>query len=128
MIEPGYAGIHPIFRARIATNLANQLDYLGRQVEAVEHWDIALHAIPNFAMAHGNRGIGLIHLARGLYDEKHGAGETGYGVSWLLRAPPRGLTSDYGAGSTGIQTSFRRRNQSVQGGLYRASEATPIER
>lgn len=73
MIERGYAGIHPILRAQIATNLANQLDYLGRQVEAVEHWDIALQAIPNFAMAHGNRAIGLIHLARGLYDEKQAA-------------------------------------------------------
>lgn len=71
MIETGYDEAHPVFKAQIATNLANFLSQLGRQIEAVELWDSALRSVPNFAMAHGNRGLGLIQLARALYDEGH---------------------------------------------------------
>lgn len=73
MTEPGFQDINPIFKARITTNLANLLNQLGRQIEAIELWDMALEAGPNFAMAHGNRGIGVIRLAQGLYDESHAA-------------------------------------------------------
>lgn len=73
MTEPGFQDIDPIFKARITTNLANLLNQLGRQIEAIELWDKALEAVPNFAMAQGNRGLGILRLAQGLYDESHAA-------------------------------------------------------
>jgi tetratricopeptide (TPR) repeat protein len=57
----------------ILTNLGNLMDYVGRFVEAIEYWDRALTKIPSFSMARGNRGYGLTHYARTLYDKGHSA-------------------------------------------------------
>lgn len=57
--------------AQILTNLGNALDHVGRFVEAVEYWKWALHFLPDFGMATGNLGFGLIHYAKILYDEGH---------------------------------------------------------
>ena len=71
MIEPGYKVIDPVFKARIVTNLANLLNQLGRPIEAIELWDEAISYVPNFAMARGNKGLGLIRLAQLLCDDGH---------------------------------------------------------
>jgi len=55
----GFAGLDKIRRCQILTNLGNQFNAVGRFVEAIELWDSALEILPNFAMAHGNRGSGL---------------------------------------------------------------------
>jgi len=56
---------------QILTNLGNLLDYAGRFVEAIEYWDRALKRSSSFAMARGNRGLGLINYAKALYDPGH---------------------------------------------------------
>lgn len=60
-------------RAQIYTNLGNALNHIGRFIEAIEYWDRAIAAVPRFAMAHGNRGIGLGHYAGAHYDPGHEA-------------------------------------------------------
>lgn len=57
--------------AQILTNLGNALDHVGRFVEAVEYWKWALSFLPDFGMAMGNLGFGLVHYAKILYDEGH---------------------------------------------------------
>ena len=65
---------HPDFEAagtfrqcEILTNLAGQLDWLGRFVEALELWNRALALRPDFVMALGNRGIGRVSCAKIYY-------------------------------------------------------------
>ncbi len=58
-------------RLRVATNLGNALNHIGRFSEAVELWDDVLEHAPDFGMANGNRGYGLLHYARVLYDSGH---------------------------------------------------------
>ena len=64
----GFAKLHTVRQCQILTNLANQLDSIGRFIEAVEIWDSALALNGKFGMARGNRGYGLSHYARALYD------------------------------------------------------------
>jgi len=56
---------------RVATNLGNSLNHIGRFSEAVELWDYALAHAPSFGMAKGNRGYGLFYYAGVLYDSGH---------------------------------------------------------
>jgi LA2681-like HEPN/Tetratricopeptide repeat len=58
-------------KCEILTNLANQLDKLGRFVEAQEHWTRAISLDPNFWMARANRGHGATYYMRALYDPGH---------------------------------------------------------
>lgn len=58
-------------KCQIYTNLGNQLNAVGRFVEAIECWDRALEIEPDFAMAHANRAIGFVHYAQSLYDPGH---------------------------------------------------------
>lgn len=69
--HPGFAELNPLECAQIYTNLGNVLYHVGRFIEAVEYWDRALFAFPKFAMASGNRGIGLAHYAGAVYDPGH---------------------------------------------------------
>ena len=69
--HPGFIGLDALERAQAYTNLGNALNHTGRFVDAIEYWDRALAAVPNFAMAAGNRGIGLAHYAGALYDPGH---------------------------------------------------------
>jgi hypothetical protein len=64
----GFALLHVTRQCQILTNLANQLDHIGRFIEAVEFLDRALTMNGRFAMALGNRGITLGAYARALYD------------------------------------------------------------
>jgi len=71
--HPAFDTIDSIPRCQILTNLGNKLSAVGRPVEALACWDRALMIQPNFAMAWGNRGFGLLRYARGLYDGGHSA-------------------------------------------------------
>lgn len=55
------------------TNLGNLMNTVGRFVEAIAYWDEALSIDPAFGMARGNRGFGLSHYARSLYDRAEAA-------------------------------------------------------
>ncbi len=69
--HPGFDALDALAKAQIYTNLANVLNHVGRFIEAVEMWDRAIASVPNFAMAMGNRGLGLAHYAGALYDGGH---------------------------------------------------------
>lgn len=71
--NPGFAKLSALRQCQVFTNLGNQLDIVGRFVEALEYWDRALEIEPRFGMALGNRGNGLAHYARALYDGGHRA-------------------------------------------------------
>lgn len=63
----GFIELEAVRRCQILTNRATQLNVMGRFIDAIEGWDMALRIIPNFAMALANRGLGLKHYA-GLLD------------------------------------------------------------
>jgi tetratricopeptide (TPR) repeat protein len=67
----GFIAMDTIRRCQILTNLANQLDTLGRFIEARAYWSNALTIDSNFWMARANRGRGLMHYAAALYDSGH---------------------------------------------------------
>ncbi len=71
LISPAFDTLHSTYRCQILTNLANQLDKLGRFVEAQALWSRALAIESNFWMARANRGNGLMHYAQALYDVGH---------------------------------------------------------
>jgi len=58
-------------KCQIYVNTANALNTLGRPVQALEYWNQALQIIPNYGMALGNLGRGLMSYARQLYDDGH---------------------------------------------------------
>ena len=62
----GFASMDAIRRCQILTNLGNQLDTLGRFVEARAYWSAALAIDSNFWMARANRGRALMHYATAL--------------------------------------------------------------
>jgi len=69
----GFAKLDKIRRCQILTNHANLLNAVGRPIDAIAGWDAALNILPNFAMALGNRGVGLKHYARMILDNRERA-------------------------------------------------------
>jgi hypothetical protein len=67
----GFRELPNLRRCQVFTNLANQINTVGRFVEAQEYWGRALAIEPHFGMALGNRGYGLAEYARALYDPGH---------------------------------------------------------
>ncbi len=67
----GFEAMDAVRRCQILTNLGNQLDALGRFVEARTCWNAALSIEPRFWMARANRGRGLMFYAAALYDPGH---------------------------------------------------------
>lgn len=67
----GFGQLHVIRQCQVLTNLANQLDHIGRFIEAIELQERALSLNGQFAMALGNRGIALGAYAHALYDGGH---------------------------------------------------------
>lgn len=67
----GFRELPDLRQCQIFTNLANQINTVGRFVEAQEYWNRALAMRPRFGMALGNRGYGLAEYARALYDTGH---------------------------------------------------------
>lgn len=68
-----FGELHIVRQCQILTNLGNQLDTVGRFVEARQLWARALTLLPTFWMARANRGHGLMHYAQALYDPNHRA-------------------------------------------------------
>jgi tetratricopeptide (TPR) repeat protein len=50
-------------RLQAAVNLGNSFDLMGRELDAMEAWGLALGIDPNFAMARGNVGTALLAVA-----------------------------------------------------------------
>lgn len=71
LLEPQFDKLNPVFRCKILTNLGNITNSLGRFIQAIKYWDSALQVTPNFAMALGNKGIGLTKYGQILYDQGH---------------------------------------------------------
>jgi len=69
--HPGFDQVDHFRRCQIYTNLANQLNTVGRPVEALEYWERALSIYPTFGMALGNSGYALHSYAYFLYDGGH---------------------------------------------------------
>jgi LA2681-like HEPN len=67
----GFGQLDTMRQCQVLTNLASQLDTIGRFIEAIELLDRALTLNGWFAMALGNRGIALRAYARALYDNGH---------------------------------------------------------
>jgi tetratricopeptide (TPR) repeat protein len=53
-----------LLRLQAFTNLGNSFDTLGRDLESIEAYDKALEIDSDFAMALGNKGMALAHVAR----------------------------------------------------------------
>jgi hypothetical protein len=71
--SPAFDKLNILRRCQILTNLANQLDTVGRFIEARALWAEALSQQSTFWMARGNRGRSLMHYADALYDPGHSA-------------------------------------------------------
>ncbi len=71
MNSPGFKRISKLRRCQIFTNLGNLMDHIGRFVDAIDYWDKALRVDPTFAMALGNRAMGITNYANALYDSGH---------------------------------------------------------
>lgn len=69
----GFVELDFLRRCQILTNRANQLNTMGRFIDAIEGWDAALGIVPKFAMAQANRGYGLKHYAGLLDDDRERA-------------------------------------------------------
>lgn len=69
--DPHFHHLDKIRRCQILTNLGGVFNALGRPIKALEMRDSALRILPQFAMALGNRGIGLCNYSDALYDLGH---------------------------------------------------------
>ncbi|GAB6121600.1 LA2681 family HEPN domain-containing protein [Dysgonomonas termitidis] len=56
---------------QILTNLGNLFSHIGRIVEAQEYFNLCLSINDKFGMAIGNRGFGLFHYARVIFEPVH---------------------------------------------------------
>ncbi len=86
MSSSGFVAMDTLRRCQILTNLANQLNMLGRFIEAHAYWSDALTIDSNFWMARANRGRGLIHYAAALYDSWHTEVFSAHAYSDLIKA------------------------------------------
>ncbi|MGP4970825.1 LA2681 family HEPN domain-containing protein [Psychrobacter aquimaris] len=91
-----FPSLDPILQCKVYTNLGNSLNQFGRFIEAIKAWDSALNLLPNFAMALGNKGVGLIHYARALYDYGHGGVMVAHAVDELKGAISKDALWDSG--------------------------------
>ncbi len=91
-----FPSLDPIFQCKVYTNLGNNLNQFGRFIEAIKSWDSALKLVPNFAMALGNKGVGITHYARALYDYGHAGVMVAHAVDELKGAISKGALWDSG--------------------------------
>jgi tetratricopeptide (TPR) repeat protein len=60
-----------IWLCELYTNLGNCLDTVGRNVEALDYYEVALNINPNFAPALGNKGVTLSNIAFSIHGYNH---------------------------------------------------------
>ena len=77
---------------QIATNLGNLMSQCGRMVDAIAYWDAALTVDPEFTMALGNRGYGLLQYAGVVHDPGHQVHHLRAACADLVRATDRRLS------------------------------------
>jgi hypothetical protein len=94
----------PELAAQCAVNLGNTYDSIGRGIEAVRTYDLALARKPEFAMARGNRGIALLHFSRSAGTHKSTVQAEAY---WDLKAALDQEVSVRRYGSASALRSFR---------------------
>lgn len=58
-------------KCQVLTNLGNLFSHIGRIVESQEYFNLCLSVDSKFGMAIGNRGFGLFHYARLIYEPIH---------------------------------------------------------
>ncbi len=58
-------------KCQVLTNLGNLFSHIGRIVEAQEYFNLCLSIDSKFGMAIGNRGFGLFHYARVIFEPIH---------------------------------------------------------
>tara|TARA_Y100000588_G_scaffold131565_1_gene144223 strand:+ start:2221 stop:3696 length:1476 start_codon:yes stop_codon:yes gene_type:complete len=69
--ERGFVQLNTLMQCKILTNIANGLGTIGRVAESLAYYNQVLSLSSNFAMAIGNKGIGLFHYGQHLYDYGH---------------------------------------------------------
>jgi hypothetical protein len=85
-------------RCRVLTNLAKQLSFIGRCIEAAETWDRALSEDDDFGMALGNRGVGLNAYAQHVHDQGQSGAIAAAAHDLLVRASSPAARFDMGDG------------------------------
>lgn len=55
----------------ICTNLGNLMSEIGRSIEALDYWDMALKIMPRYGMAIGNKGLGLYKYGFYLFSKRY---------------------------------------------------------
>lgn len=111
--EASFDAIDRINKAKIFTNLGNSLNSLGRFIEAIRYWDLALNELPNFAMALGNKGIGVFEYAISLYDTGHSTILAHEASKLLKRAISRESLWDSGPDDAAKTAFLRYKNRST---------------
>jgi tetratricopeptide (TPR) repeat protein len=113
-----FPSLDPIFQCKVYTNLGNNLNQFGRFIEAIKSWNSALKLVPNFAMALGNKGIGLTHYARALYDYGHAGVMVAHAVDELRGAISKSALWDSGL-HPGAEEYFKENHLSAEAQLER---------
>jgi len=114
VVEPNFSKLDPIIQCKILTNLGNNLNHLGRPIEAISHWDKSLEIMPGFAMALGNKGKGLIYYGRSLYDYSHTGILTAYANDELNKAISEDVLWDSGPHPEAKEQFTHYHDQSIQ--------------
>jgi hypothetical protein len=99
-------------RCQALVNLGNSMDGAGRHIDAIHSYNAALELDPEFAMAHGNRGLTYLHRAG--MDETHRhalACEAVASLDFALAKPDDVLAR----GGPSALESFRSRRDLIKG-------------
>lgn len=103
--NPAFTDLHIVRQCEVLTNLGNQLNTVGRFIEARAMWSRALELLPDFWMARGNRGRALLDYGCALYDTGHRAVFALVAHQELQRAA-LDLDRRPGFGDTGLRQRF----------------------
>lgn len=95
MNHPGFGGASEIRRSEILTNLSNQLNAVGRFVEALEMRQRVLSEKPDFFVALGNRGLARVEYAQSIYLDQNKEQLFWASYQDLRNAVTLGRVSDY---------------------------------
>lgn len=113
ILEKCFSDTAPIIQCKILTNLGSTLSHLGRIIEAIKCWDAALEIMPNFAMALGNKGQGLLHYLGSHYDDGHKVVIAAFAKEDLNNAITDGALWDSGLDVGACEAFTRDRDRTV---------------